>query len=215
VRLLDRWFSRRPFEGAAAARYAGVERPAFGGLDGRVLAALAGDLAGARVLLDVGAGNGEFARRAATRAGLAVLALEPSRDYTRAPWPGVTLLRGAAEALPLAAASVDVALCLTSLRHVRDRRAALRELGRVLRPGAPAWIVELDRDATRARVEHHTAAMSSRLSRAAFRLAVLPACPPARDFIALAEAAGFAAGAARPDDEQPFFLLRLTARTGS
>ena len=207
---LDAWVLRRPFEGSAARHYQRRERPAFGNLDQRVLAALDADLAGAHILLDVGAGAGELSRRAAARPGLKVLAVEPSRTFTRTPWSGVTTLRAWAEALPLARGSVDVALCLSSLRHVRDRAAALRELRRVVRPGGAAWIVELDREAGASRVHRHAAGMQSRASRLAFRLLVLPTCPPAARYQALASAAGWRPGAVTADPEQPFFLLRLS-----
>ena len=45
-----------------------------------------------------------------------------------------------AEALPLADASVDVALAIAILEHVPADGAALDELARVLRPGGRAWI---------------------------------------------------------------------------
>jgi ubiquinone/menaquinone biosynthesis C-methylase UbiE len=217
---LDRWVLRGPFEGRAAARYSAIERPAFGELDGRVLAAAAADLASARVLLDVGAGAGELARRAAVGAegsagGLArrdepllVVALEPSRAFSRSGGP--PRLRAAAEALPLADGAVDVAICLSSLRHARDRVGALRELRRVVRPGGAAWIVEVDRAAAPARVRRHVRAMPSAWSRAAFRLVVLPVCPAADRFAELAREAGWRTGLPAADPEQPFFLLRLS-----
>ena len=44
------------------------------------------------------------------------------------------------ERLEIADASFDVALCTQVLEHVRDPRAALREIGRVLRPGGYAFL---------------------------------------------------------------------------
>ena len=46
------------------------------------------------------------------------------------------LVTGDLECLPLADASVDGAVCLSALHHVPDGAAALREICRVLRPGA-------------------------------------------------------------------------------
>ena len=46
-----------------------------------------------------------------------------------------------AAAMPLADASVDVILCAFMLQLASDRRAVLREVGRVLRPGGWLGIV--------------------------------------------------------------------------
>ncbi len=204
--MLDRWVLRRPFEGAAAVRYANEARPAFAGLDDRVVAAMAGDLAGARVLLDVGAGRGELAAAAArAHPGLTAVCLEPSGVFG-----GAAGVRARAEAIPLRDASADVAVCVSSLRHVADRRAALRELRRVVRPGGAVWIVEVDRGAGAERVRRHLRAIRSWRVRAAVRLAVLAVCPPPAHFREEARAAGWRPGAVVPDPEQPFFLLRLS-----
>src|SRR5262245_45392760 len=131
---LDAWVLRAPFEGVTAARYASDDRPAFGDLDGRVIEALATDLPPTGLLLDVGAGTGAFARRAAAAfPGARVVAVEPSAAYS-AGWrlprargaaggrvSGVVGVRARAEALPLSDGAADVAVCLTSLRHVGDR----------------------------------------------------------------------------------------------
>jgi ubiquinone/menaquinone biosynthesis C-methylase UbiE len=211
--LFDPWILRGPFEGRSAERYAALERPGFGDLDERLIAAWAPRLSAARTLLDVGAGPAEFTRRAAAaHPGLRCLALEPSATYARetARLPGIVTVRGRAEALPLAAASVDVAVCLSSIRHVSDRLAALAELRRVVRPGGAAYLVELDPDAERARVERHTRGMCSSVSRAAFQLVVLPACPPASEFEALARRAGWRAAPPAADPLQPVAVIELT-----
>ncbi len=56
----------RAFEGVGERRYAALERPAFGDLDDRLLDAWPA-LAAATTLLDLGAGGGAFAARAAVR----------------------------------------------------------------------------------------------------------------------------------------------------
>src|SRR5687768_16993448 len=113
---LDRVLYRHPFEGASARRYATQERPAFGDLDDRLLDGMAEMLASARWLLELGAGPASFARRAAVRhPHLTVLAVEPSRDFAR-PHPPLAVVRAAGEGLPLAGGSVDVAVCLSSIR---------------------------------------------------------------------------------------------------
>ena len=204
VPLLDRLLYRHPFEGASAARYARDERPAFGGLDDRLLDGLAAELDGrGRRLLDVGCGPATFARRARERwPALSVIAIDPSRDFAR---PGV--VRAAGEALPIADRAIDVAVCLSSIRHVRDRAATLRELRRVVR--GVAVIVELDPAADRRRIAHHADRLGSPLLRRAFSPLVVRTAPPAAVITSLAEAAGFTLRARRDDAEQPVYLLEL------
>ena len=199
--LLDRLLYRHPFEGESARRYARDERPAFGDLDERLLAKLR--LEGARTLLDLGCGPGTFARSAAARhPELQVIAIDPSRDFAR---PGV--IRAAGEALPLADRSIDVAICLSSIRHVRDRAATLRELRRVVRD--LLVIVELDPDADRHRVANHASNLGSTILRHAFGPLVLGTAPPARAIAAVARAAGFAVRAVRGDPVQPVYIMEL------
>jgi SAM-dependent methyltransferase len=207
---LDPVVARRPFEGRAARRYVADERPAFGDLDDRLIDRLAGELSGARRFLDVGAGTGALAARIAARwPALTCLAVEPSATFTGGGRGGrVHTVRARAEALPLASGSIDVALCLSSLRHARDRGAALAELRRVVR-GA-AWIVELDPEADPASTGRHRRGMRSLLSRLAFDLLILPSGPSAAEVAAAARAAGLVPGAVERDPLQPVFLLRLT-----
>lgn len=203
VPLLDRLLYRHAFEGGSARRYARDERPAFGDLDDRLLDALAGELGPERRLLDVGAGPGTFVARARERfPGLVVIAVEPSRDFARA-----GMVRAAAEALPLADRSIDVAICLSSIRHVRDRAAALRELRRVVR--GTLVIVELDPDADRRRIAAHADHLRSALLRVAFAPFVVRTAPPAGAIAALAAKAGFRQRALRPDPVQPVYMMEL------
>jgi len=203
VPLLDRFLYRRPFEGDQAQRYARAARPAFGDLDDRLLDRLAPELGAGRRLLDLGCGPGTFARRAAARfPGLQIVAIEPSRDFAT---PGA--VRAVGEALPLADRSIDVAICLSSIRHVRDRRATLRELRRVVR-GALV-IVELDPAADRRRVARHADQIAAPVLRWMFGPLVVRTAPPARAIAALAGAAGFARRAITPDPVQPVYILEL------
>jgi ubiquinone/menaquinone biosynthesis C-methylase UbiE len=204
---LDRVLYRHPFEGSSARRYASAERPAFGDLDDRILDGLG--LAGARRLLDLGSGPGTFAARAAARhPGLGVLAVDPSRAFSR-PRPGVTVLRAAGEALPIADAAVDVAVCVSSIRHVADRAATLQELRRVVRPGGTLWIVELDPAADARRIAAHADALGSRLLRRAFGPLVVRTAPAAATIEALAVSAGWRLRARRADPVQPVYVLEL------
>lgn len=198
---------RHPFEGASARRYASHERPAFGDLDDRLLDRLAGAFTGARSLLDLGAGPATFAARAAARhPGLTVLAVDPSRDFAHG-HPGIHVVRAAGEALPLADRSIDVAICLSSIRHVRDRAATLRELRRVVH-GALV-IVELDPAADATRVATHASRLGNVLLRRAFGPLVLRTAPSADTIIALAREAGWQARTRRDDEIQPVYIVEL------
>ena len=208
VPLLDRLLYRHPFEGGNARRYARDERPAFGDLDDRLLDRLAPQLAadadgGPRRLLDLGCGPGTFVRRAAARfAQVQIVAIDPSREFARR---GV--VRAAGEALPLADRSIDVAICLSSIRHVRDRAATLGELRRVVR--GVLVIVELDPDADGARVANHADHLASPILRRLFGPLVLRTAPPAAAITTLARQAGFALRALGSDPIQPVYIMEL------
>lgn len=197
------WLYRHPFDGASARRYARRERPAFGALDARLVALLAPQLAAARRIVDVGAGPGTFARavRAAYPAA-AVIAIEPSRAFA-----GAATIRARAEALPLATGCADLGVCLSSLRHVADRAAALAELRRVIRPGGGLVVVELDPDASPARAKNHARRLGGPFLRAAFVPLVLRTAPGRDAMVRLAERAGWRPIAAHLDPEQPVYVL--------
>jgi ubiquinone/menaquinone biosynthesis C-methylase UbiE len=55
--------------------------------------------------------------------------------------PGVTYLAGAAEDIPLPDGSCDVVLLFLSFHHVTDQEGAVREIARVLRPGAGGQVL--------------------------------------------------------------------------
>lgn len=204
---LDRVLYRQPFEGASARRYAVQARPAFGDLDDRLLDSIAPMLATAQRLLDLGAGPATFAASAAARhPKLTVLAVDPSRDFAR-PQHGVQVVRAAGEALPIRDGAVDVAICLSSIRHVRDRSATLRELRRVVR--GQLVIVELDPQADPRRIAKHADQLGSMLLRRAFAPFVLRTAPTADAIAALAVAAGWRITARRNDPVQPVYVLDL------
>jgi SAM-dependent methyltransferase len=201
VGLLDRLLYRHPFEGGSARRYAEDERPAFGALDDRLLDRLA--LAGTERLLDLGCGPGDFVARARARhPALEIVAIDPSRDFAR----GCTV-RATGEALPLADRSIDVAICLSSIRHVRDRARTLAELRRVVR--GRLVIVELDPAADPARLAAHADRLGSALLRRAFGPLVLRTAPPAALIARLAREAGFTEHALAADPEQPVYIMEL------
>jgi ubiquinone/menaquinone biosynthesis C-methylase UbiE len=199
---LDRLY-RHPFEGASARRYARLERPAFADLDARVITALAPRLQAARRVVDLGAGPGTLAT--AIRAGFphaAVIAIEPSADFAK-----VASVRARGEALPLATASVDLAICLSSIRHCADRTATLAELRRVVRPGGALAVIELDPDASRTRAHNHARALGAAYLRAMFTPLVLRTAPRREEIAALAEAAGWRTIGCRLDPVQPVYML--------
>ncbi len=84
---------------------------------------------------DIGAGTGIFSRVLATL-GHDVVAVEPDDDMRRKlaeTSPGITVLEGSAEKIPLPDASVD-AVTAAQAFHWFDREAACAEIARVLRP---------------------------------------------------------------------------------
>jgi SAM-dependent methyltransferase len=112
----------------------------------------------ARRVLDLGAGTGKLTRALRDR-GLDVIAVEPSagmRDQLTRVLPGVTVLAGTAEQIPLADGAVDAVL-VAQAWHWVDTRRAVPEVARVLRPGGQlgllwnirdertGWVAELSR----------------------------------------------------------------------
>jgi SAM-dependent methyltransferase len=205
---LDRWVLRAPFAPRARARYA-LQRSGFGDLDERLIDALAPRLASAQRVLDIGAGAGELAARLALAAPHAqVIAIEPAAiDPERA---GATWLRAAAEALPLATGAVDLAVCLSALRHTRDRVAAFAELRRVVRAGGELCLLELDPLAERRRRAHHRRHIPSVLGRWSFSWGVLATCPPAEVLVRAARLGGWREVELYPDGAQPVYWMKCS-----
>ena len=147
----DRYEQQRTSFGGAAQLYERA-RP---GYPAGVVDLLVGP--GARRVLDLGAGTGKLTRVLLER-GLDVVAVEPSAgmraEFARV-LPGVPVLDGRAEALPLDAGSVD-AVVAGQAWHWVDPARAVPELARVLVPGgtlglvwnlrstAEPWVEELD-----------------------------------------------------------------------
>ncbi len=87
-------------------------------------------------VLDLGAGTGKLTRQLRER-GLDVIAVEPSagmREQLRRAVPGVPVLGGTAERLPLASNSVD-AILVAQAWHWVEPSLAVPEAARVLTPG--------------------------------------------------------------------------------
>jgi SAM-dependent methyltransferase len=148
----DRYERQRTSFGAAAQLYEQV-RP---GYPAEVVDLLVEP--GARRVVDLGAGTGKLTRVLLER-GLDVVAVEPSSgmraEFARV-LPGVPVLAGRGEALPLDAGSVD-AVVAGQAWHWVDPARAVPEVARVLAPGgslglvwnlrstAERWVEELDR----------------------------------------------------------------------
>jgi demethylmenaquinone methyltransferase / 2-methoxy-6-polyprenyl-1,4-benzoquinol methylase len=108
----------------------------------------AGLAPGMRVI-DVGTGTGLVAREAARIVGRPefVVGVDPSpgmRENALLP-PGLELLEGTAEAIPLPDGHADFLSMGYALRHVGDFEMAAREFFRVLKPGGTACVLEITR----------------------------------------------------------------------
>jgi SAM-dependent methyltransferase len=103
--------------------------------------------AGARDVLDLGAGTGKLTTRLVER-GLDVVAVDPIPDMLevlRASLPSTVTLEGTAEEIPLQDNSVDAVL-VAQAWHWVDAERAIPEVARVLRPGGRLGLVWNTRD---------------------------------------------------------------------
>jgi SAM-dependent methyltransferase len=105
----------------------------------QILPLVAGELAGAARVLDVGTGEGQVARRAVQALGqrALVVGVDPTRAQLseavrRGGGPRYAAAR--AEALPFRDGAFDAVVVCLVLEHVRRLEAAVSELGRVLCP---------------------------------------------------------------------------------
>ncbi len=99
-------------------------------------------------LLDVACGAG-LLLEAADRRQLSAVGIDiapAALELARARAPRAALARANAEALPLPSSSVDRLTCIGSLERVLDRRRALGEIRRVLRPDGRACIMVRNAD---------------------------------------------------------------------
>jgi len=103
--------------------------------------------AGARRVLDLGAGTGKLTRQLVAR-GLEVAAVEPleaMRAELARVLPGTRMLAGSAEQIPLADGAVDTVLAAQAWHWV-DPARAVPEVARVLAPGGTLGLVWNVRD---------------------------------------------------------------------
>jgi SAM-dependent methyltransferase len=103
--------------------------------------------AGARDVLDLGAGTGKLTVRLVER-GLDVIAVDPIQEMLEvlsSSLPGIPALLGTAEEIPLPDNSVDSVL-VAQAWHWFDPERAIKEVARVLRPGGRIGLVWNVRD---------------------------------------------------------------------
>jgi SAM-dependent methyltransferase len=92
-------------------------------------------------VLDLGCGDGAFGARVAPAARRYGVDTSPDR-LRLAAGTGALVVRADAAALPYPAASLDAVIANSTLEHLPDPAAAVREVARVLRPGGRfAWTV--------------------------------------------------------------------------
>jgi demethylmenaquinone methyltransferase/2-methoxy-6-polyprenyl-1,4-benzoquinol methylase len=115
----------------------------------RALLRAAGDVRGARVV-DVCSGTGDVAL-AFARAGARVVGVDFTPEMLRcaerkksglAQGGGPAFVHGDALRLPVADGAADVCSVAFGIRNVADRRAALREMRRVVQPGGRILVLE-------------------------------------------------------------------------
>jgi SAM-dependent methyltransferase len=95
-----------------------------------------GGLAAGSLVVDLAAGTGQLSRRFADL-GCEVVAVEPAsnmRGVIEERLPGVRVLEGAAESIPLRDGAADAVVVGNAFHHF-DPDAAVEEISRVLRPG--------------------------------------------------------------------------------
>ncbi len=95
------------------------------------------ELAGRRIVLDVGCGDGQIARALAAQ-GSEVLGIDPTQlhiDIANERAGGPTYLLGSATQLPVPDASQDAVVACLVFEHIDEVDVAIAEVARVLKPG--------------------------------------------------------------------------------
>ncbi|HPV43131.1 MAG TPA: class I SAM-dependent methyltransferase [Spirochaetota bacterium] len=108
-------------------------------------------------LLDVGCGGGHLAiALASANPGWHITGLDLSEDQVRRarrrspdPGAGIYFMAGSSASLPFAENSFDGVISVCSIKHWPDPARGLKECLRVLRPGGPLVVMEVDPDHSR------------------------------------------------------------------
>ena len=103
----------------------------------QILPLVAAHVRGARLVLDIGCGEGQVARRIASL-GATVVGVDPTASQlstARARAGGPHYLRARAEALPCASRAFDTVVLCLALEHIDAFETAIHEVARVLEPG--------------------------------------------------------------------------------
>ncbi|MEU8073671.1 class I SAM-dependent methyltransferase [Micromonospora sp. NPDC049151] len=97
-------------------------------------------------VLEVGAGTGELWQRVSHRGRLILTDFSPAMCARLREVPGAGVLRCDAARLPFRAGAVDAVIANSTLYHLDDPDAALRDFARVLRPGGRLAVAVNGRD---------------------------------------------------------------------
>jgi SAM-dependent methyltransferase len=103
----------------------------------QILPLAAAHLAGARLVLDVGTGEGQIARLAVSGGAEVVVGVDPTWaqvDVAARRGGGAAYLRAGAGAVPVASGSFDAVVACLVFEHIRDVDDAIAEVARVLAP---------------------------------------------------------------------------------
>jgi ArsR family transcriptional regulator len=147
--LAERRLDSQAFFGRVAGEWDEVRARLFG--NDFTARALLGLLPGDWVVADVGCGTGNASELLAPHVErvVAVDASEPMLEAARKRLKGVanvTFSAGSLESLPIKNSTVDAAVCVLVLHHLKEPLLALREMRRVLRPlrgGGLALVVDM------------------------------------------------------------------------